>query len=362
MPFRAFVRPILALTAVLCAGTALAEPAVLKSSSPGTGLYEVVVSEALGRVYVAAAGSRGEDNGAILGLDPTTLDVKETIQLGKEAGYGLGLNDKTRTLYTTQTRTGTVAAIDLASGKVVATIKHGEDAHLREAVVDEDANRIYVTAFTRGDEPGEVWIIDGATNTLAGTIGGLKGGVTGMALDAKSQRLFVTAMQANELYEIDLAGPKVKRSFPAGGESPVNVAYDAEGDRLFVANQGSGTLTVLSAEDGAVLESIPTGEGALGVSFDPERGIVYVANRRGGFVSLVDAKELKVVANVVTGSMPNTVAIDEATGTVYVTNKVKSVPRPPRPEGAPAQAAGSPPPRPPVMVDPNGDTVTIVTP
>lgn len=359
MPTRAFIRPFLAVTLALCAGTALAEPAVLKSASPGTGLYEVVVSEALGRVYVAAAGERGQDNGAILGLDPATLEVKETIALGKDAGYGLGLNDRTRTLYTTQTRSGSVAAIDLATGKVVATIRHGEDAHLREAVVDEEANRVYVTAFARGDEPGAVWIIDGATNTLAGTIGDLKGGVTGMALDTKGKRLFVTAMQSNEILEIDLAAAKVARSFPAGGESPINLAYDALGDRLFVANQGSGTLSVLNAEDGAVLASIPTGEGALGVNFDPERGVVYVANRRGGFVSLVDAKELKVVANVVTGSMPNTVAVDEATGRAFVTNKIKSVPRPPRPEGA---AAGSPPPRPPVMVDPNGDTVTIVTP
>ncbi len=359
MPCRRLMSPIIALTLALYAGTALAEPAVLKSANPGTGLYEVVLSEALGRVYVAAAGSRGDDNGAILGLDPTTLEVKETIQLGKEAGYGLGINDRTRTLYTTQTRTGTVAAIDLASGKVVATIRNGEEAHLREAVVDEDANRIYVTAFTRGEKPGEVWIIDGATNTLAGTIGDLKGGITGMALDAKGNRLFLTAMQTNEIYEIDLGTNKVARTFPAGGEGSVNVDYDADGDRLFVANQGSGTLTVLNAKDGAVLASIPTGEGALGVRFDPKRGIVYVANRRGGFVSLVDAEELKVVANVVTGSMPNTVAIDEATGRAYVTNKLKSVPRP---EGARAQAAGSPPPRPPMMIDPNGDTVTIVTP
>lgn len=361
MPCRRLMAPILAVTLALYAGTALAEPAVLKSAQPGDGLYEVVVSEALGRVYVAAAGSRGADNGAILALDPATLEVRETIQLGKDAGYGLGLNDRTGILYATQTRSGSVAAIDLATGKVVATVKHGEGAHLREALVDEEANRIYVTAFTRGDEPGEVWVIDGATNQLAEVIGGLKGGVTGIALDAEGKRLFVTALQSNEIHEVDLGTNKVTRTFPAGGEGPVNADYDAEGGRLFVANQGSGTLTVLNVKDGAVLASIPTGEGALGVRFDPQRGIVYVANRRGGFVSLVDAKELSVTANVVTGSMPNTVAIDEATGRAYVTNKLKSVPRPPRAEGA-AQAAGSPPPRPPLVIDPNGDTVTIVTP
>lgn len=362
MPSRILIAPFFAAALALCGGTALAEPAVLKMTNPGDGLYEIVVSEALGRVYVAAVGERGQENAAILGLDPATLEVKETISLGKVPGFGLGLNDRTKTLYTTQTRDGTVAAIDLATGKVVATLQRGEKAHLREAVVDEDANRIYVTAFTRGETPGEVWIIDGATNTVAGAITDLKGGVTGMALDAKGQRLFVTALQTHLIHEIDLASGKVTRSFPSGGQGPINAAYDAAGDRLFVANQESGTLTALNVKDGAVLADIPTGEGALGVNFDPRRGIVYVANRRGGFVSVVDAKELKVVANVVTGSMPNTVAIDENTGNAFVTNKIKSVPRPPRPEGAAAPAAGSPPPRPPVMVDPHGDTVTIVSP
>ncbi|WP_029352218.1 YncE family protein [Bosea sp. 117] len=343
----------------LLATPVLAEPALVTSSSPGTGLYEVVVSDALGRVYVAAVGERGKDNGAILALDPATLAVKETIELGKEPGFGLGINDKTKTLYATQTRSGAVAAIDLATGKVVATIKQGDKAHVRQVLVDEEANRVYVSAFARGEIPSEIWVIDGATNTIIGTIGDLKGGVSGLALDPKNKRLFVTAMQSNEVHAIDLATGKVIASVPSGGKSPINLAYDAEGDRLFVANQESGDLTVLNARDGALLATIPTGDGALGVSVDPKRGIVYVANRRGGFVSLVDAKELKVIANIVTGSMPNTVAIDEASGRAYVTNKIKTGPRPPRPEGA---SAGSPPPRPAPMIDPNGDVVTIVTP
>lgn len=345
------------LAALLLAGSASAEPAVVKSVKPGDGLYEVVVGN--GRVYVASAGSRGENNGAILALDPKTLEVKETFQLGAEPGYGLGINTRTRTLYATQTRSGRLAAIDLATGKVAATIGEGEKPHVREAVVDEGANRVYVSVTGRRDTPSAIWVVDGAANKLIATIADLKGSVSGIALDAKGQRLFASAMETNEIHEIDLKTNKLARSFPSGGKNAINLAYDAAGDRLFVAHQESGDLTVLNARDGTLVKTIPTGEGALGVSFDAKRNLVYVANRRAGFVTLIDAVKLEPVANVVTGSMPNTVVVDAETGSAYVTNKVKSAGRPRPPEGA---APGGTPPKPVPMIDPNGDTVTLITP
>ncbi|WP_246519772.1 YncE family protein [Ancylobacter lacus] len=371
------------LALALLAGSALAEPAVVTSVKPGDGLYEIVAGKEL--VYVAAAGKRGEAAGRILGLDPVTLAVKQTIELGDDPGFGLGINRRTGTLFATQTRTGSVAVIDLATGKVAAEIKQGDKAHVREVVVDEDADRAYVSVLGRRDAPSEIWILDGAGRKLAGTIGDLPGGVGGLALDAANRRLFATALESNQIHEIDLAAGKLVRSFPSGGKGSINLAYDAAGGRLFVANQESNDLTVLDAKDGTLLATIPTGEGALGVTYDPARNLVFVANRRGGYLSIVDGKELKVLAHVVTGSMPNTVALDPASGRVYVSNKVKTAMRPPRPAtaegGAPAGAAPAPQPvaaapgapaappaggpggpRPAPMIDPYGDTVTLVTP
>ncbi|MCK0197227.1 YncE family protein [Ancylobacter sp. 6x-1] len=392
----ALLAPRLSLRAGLLATAAFllmpayaeAEPQVVKSVKPADGLYEVVVGN--DRVYVAATGPRGSDQGKILALDPKTLEVKETIALGDDPVFGLGINTKTKTLYGTQTRDGVLAIIDLATGKVVGTVKKGEKSHVREVLVDEDADRAYVSIFTRGETAGEVWVVDGAKKELAGTITDLPAGVSGLALDPKGKRLFVITMLNNEVHIVDLASGKVVKDMPTGGKGSINVAYDPNGNRLFIANQESNDLTVLNADDGTVLATIPTGEGALGVAYDPARNLAFVANRRGGYVSIVDGKELKVVANVVTGSMPNTVAIDKAGGGIFVTNKVKTGMRPPRPAEGPAPAgappagapgataaapagaapAGAPPAggpggpggRPAPMIDPYGDTVTLVTP
>lgn len=390
-----FARPRLRLRSIALAtvavfglaGAAFADPEYVKSAKPGAGLYELVFSAPMNRVYVAAAGARGASETFVYALDPATLETKETIALGDDPVFGLGINNKTKTLYGTQTRDGSLAVIDLASGKVVAKLAKGEKAHVREVAVDEAANRAYVTVTGRRDKSSSVWVIDGAKNEIVDTIDDLPGAVTGIALDAKGNRLFLSALESNEVHVVDLGSKKVT-TFPSGGEGAINLAYDASGEQVFVAHQGSGEVAVLDAKDGKVVKKIPTGAGALSLAIDSGRSILYVANRQGGFVTLVDTKTLEPIANVVTGSMPQTVTVDAASGNAYVSNKLKTAgrPRPPAPPAgaaaapgaAPAPAAqqaaapaGAPPagpggegqrPRPVPMVDPFGDTVTLIKP
>lgn len=382
MPIDAtFARPCLrslALATVALvglAGAALADPEFVKTVKPGAGLYELVFSAPMNRVYVAAAGTRGATETFIYALDPATLETKETIALGDDPVFGLGINNKTKTLYGTQTRDGSLAVVDLATGKVVAKLAKGEKAHVREVAVDEAANRAYVTVLGMRDTPSAVWIVDGAKKEIVDSIDDIPGGIAGISLDAKNNRLFLSALQANEVVVVDLATKKVTNRFPSGGEGAINLVYDASGDQVFVANQGSGEVTVLDAKDGKIIKEIPTGAGALSLAIDPQRSLLYVTNRQAGFTSLIDTKTLEPVANIVTGSMPQTVAVDVATGNAYVSNKMKSAGRPPRPAtpsaggtaapGAPpaaAPAGEAPRPRAVPMVDPYGDTVTLIKP
>ncbi|MBO1074562.1 YncE family protein [Roseomonas marmotae] len=320
-------------------------PAVLRSARVYPGLYEVVVSRATGLVHVAATGPRGANAARILGLDPQSLEVRSQIELGDEPAFGLGLNDVTGVVYTSNTRSGTVSAIDLKAGKVLATLSGGEGGHPRQLLVDEAANRVYVSNFGSRGKPSAIWVIDGTTNTLAGVIteGLAEGGITGLTLDKAGNRLFATALTSNEVVEISLAGGGATRRFPSGGEGPINLAFDPAGQRLFVTNQKSNTLTVLDAATGALVKSLPTGEGPLGVALSPARGLVYVACRRSGTVELFNARDLAPLSSLQTGTHPNTIAIDPRSGLAYVTNKARSGGR------------GAPP-----VDDPDGDTVSII--
>ncbi|HWX48308.1 MAG TPA: YncE family protein [Roseomonas sp.] len=335
----------LARTAAEAGSAAAKAPAVLRSAKVHSGLYELVVSRTTGLVHVAATGPRGAKAARILGLDPQSLEVRSEIELGDKPAFGLGLNDATGMLYASNTSGGTVSAIDLKAGKVVATLSPGEGGHPRQVLVDEAANRVYVSSFGHRERPSAIWVINGASNTLAATIeeGLAEGGLTGLALDKAGNRLFATALTSNEVVEVSLAGNHAVRRFPSGGEGPVNVAHDPAGQRLFVTNQKSNTVTVLDAASGALLKSLPAGEGPLGLALNPANGLLYVACRRSGTVNLFNSRDLTLLASLETGTHPNTIAFDPRNGLAYVTNKARTAGR------------GAPP-----VDDPNGDTVSII--
>lgn len=315
---------------------------VKKKLKPGNSLYEIAYNGKNNSVYVAT--TRGNSNQPVIyRLDATDLAVKDSILLGDAAAFGLGINEKTQILYTSNTRANSVSAIDLKTNKVIATIENGkEKAHTRQVLVDDMNNIVYVS-----DVGGGIWVIDGKTNTYDRQIEDAGLSITGLALDRKKGKLFALNNKSGKVYAYDLKSKLVVDSFATGGERAINLAFDTKGNHLFVSHQGSGNVTVLDADKGTVLNTIPTGEGALGITYSPEKNFVYVANRGAGTVSIIDAANYHIVSDVKSGSLPNTVAVGKK-GNAYVTNR--------------AQGAGRPKPGeiPKPSNDPEGDIVTLI--
>ncbi|MCY4779597.1 YncE family protein [Sphingobacterium sp. UT-1RO-CII-1] len=309
---------------------------VVGSSAAGRGVYEAVFSQD-GHLYVTGAGSRTNPGGALYKIDPQSLAVLDSISLTKNPPYGIGINNKTQVVYTTNTRTNSVSAVDLKTGKLLATITHGgEKSHTREVIVDEDKNLVYISDV---GEPSSIWVIDGKTHTFSHLIPNTGKTTTGMTFAGSTDKIYVTNMGENAVAVIDVNTKKVEKSFPSGGESPINIVSD--GDRLFVTNQKSGTLTVLDKE-GKLIKSIATGAGAIGVAYDAVKNRLYSANRQTGTTTVIDATSYEVLADLPTGSHPNHVKVNK-NGEAYVINKAKG--------GRPVEGQ-------PVVVDTNGDTVT----
>src|SRR5690606_27367362 len=310
---------------------------VEKSAPAGRGVYEAVINQQDGFLYVTGAGSRTSPGGALYKIDRTDLSIVDSISLTENPPFGIGINNKTQTVYTTNTRTNSVSAVDLKSGKLIATFNHGgEKSHTREVLVDEDNNIVYVSDV--GD-PSSIWVIDGKTNTFSHLIPNTGKTTTGMTFVDGKDKIYVTNMGEDAIAVINTKTKAIEKTFPSGGESPVNIVSD--GKRLFVTNQKSGTVTVLDTE-GTVLKSIETGAGAIGIAYDPVKNRLYSANRQTGTTTVIDANTYAVLADLPTGSHPNHVKVD-AKGAAYVINKTKG--------GRPVEGQ-------PVVVDTNGDTVT----
>lgn len=353
-PLRTFVRtsalvPTMVGAAVLSAAVALSAqsvgtPVVEKLEKVGGGLYELTVGESTDSIYVAstAAGNR-----KIFVLDPRTLAVTNAIDVEAHPANGVAFNNRTRTLYTTNTRSNSIAAIDATTGKVLALLTEpdGGNLHGFRVLVDEEANLVYVTIV---GNPSKVWEIDGATNTLKRQFENAGARSTGLALDKAGNRLFVGSIGDHQVIEIDLAKGEVVGRHPSGGQGTTHLAYDAATGRLFAGHQQSGDVTVLDTKTWNVLKAIPTGAGTLGLALDATRHLLYVANRQAGTVSVINTNSLDVVTNLTAGTMPNTVAVDSRTGDAYVTFKSRPTGRGGRAGGAPAA---------PAPADEGGDTV-----
>lgn len=347
-------------TGVAIAQTAATSPSAGKSVKVGSGLYELAVSQSTGHVYVASAGGRGQASGAAIHvLAGDSLDAQGTVDMAASAPYGVGINDRTQTLYTTNTRSGSVTAIDLKTRKIINTISTEQDksAHLREVVADESTNTIYASSY---GQDGRIWVIDGSKNTLVTLIEKVGNGTSGLVVDSAAKRLYAANIATNDIVAIDTTTREVVERYPAGGERPTNLAFDAKTGKLFVANQNPGTLTVLDTKaKGKLLATVPTGAGALDVEYSAPTNRVFVANRGAGTVTVIDGTTYAVVTHVQTGAAPNTLAIDAKRGLVYVTNKARpGGGRRGRGDGAAAPATPPPPP----AEDPGADTVTVIRP
>lgn len=301
----------------------------------GDNIYQPVVNQVDGAVYISAAGSS-----KIYKLDPKTLVPVDSIAL-ENAPMGLGISNKNQTLYSTS-RNALVTATDLKTGKQTSIANPVKGASAREVFVDDTRNKVYVTSVRAG---GGIWVIDGATNTFEKYIYNLGSALTGGSIDSKTNTIYATAMGDNKVIVVDAETGVVQKRFAAHGERPTNVFFEPTGNRLFVANQATENITVLDAEKGELIATVPTGKGALGINYNPEKDHIYVANRHGKTVSVIDGKTYKVIKTLEMEALPNTVAINFKTGDVYVTNKQAAAERGSKEKPAPVK---------------NGDTVSLI--
>lgn len=361
-------------TAMGCAQQAIAAPTVEHSVKVDERVYEIAVNPETKAVYAAVTGSREVDKKTgkkavtpgIVVLDAKTLEQVDKIATGEVTPFGLAINHRTQKLYAADTANEQVAVYAIDSGDEVALIKNsGEQSnHLRQTVIDEKANKIYVSAFGGMERDGKmgpksgIWVIDGKTDTLEAVMTDPVQSAAGLAIDVENNRLYVSDLNNSEIAEIDLQTQKVLRKFASVAASKdakpeafntINLEIDTQNGILYAINQKSGSVSLIDVNSGDIVSTVKTGAGALSARLHPQSGDLYVANRGDGTVSVIDAQSHFVTAHLATGTHPQTIAIDPKTGHVYVSNKAKG-------KGRGADKAAPNP------VEVGGNTVTLITP
>jgi YVTN family beta-propeller protein len=280
---------------------------------------------------VKAVGVGAPDRWDYLTFDPSTdrlylshgdrvdvLDGNTGAVLGSVKGmpggtHGIGIVDVLGKGYTDDGGAGQAAAFDLKTFKVLSRIKAEDDAD--GIVVDPKSGHVFVID---GDS-ADLTVIDPKTDKVVATVkggGGLEFGVA----DGVGH-VFVDGAEKKEMLRIDTATNTVDAHWPMPKcESPHGLAMDTQSRRLFVSCVNK-VLTVVNADTGAVVATLPIGAGTDGAAFDPKRKLIFSANGVDGTISVIredTPDRFTPLGDIKTAVTARTLTINPATGRLYV--------------------------------------------
>jgi YVTN family beta-propeller protein len=139
------------------------------------------------------------------------------------------------------------------------------------------------------------------------------------AYDSSRGEVFVVNQYTSNVRVISTASNTVVATIPVGVK-PVAAVYDGAQGEVFVANSYSNNVSVISDTSNTVVSTVPVGSSPWGVAYDSAKGEVFVANDGSSNVSVISDTSNTVVSTVPVYSSPWGIAYDSAKGEVFVAN------------------------------------------
>jgi YVTN family beta-propeller protein len=141
----------------------------------------------------------------------------------------------------------------------------------------------------------------------------------GVAVSPDGSRVYVANFGGNSVSVINTSNNTVVATV-TGVPSPYGVAVSPDGSRVYVGNQSGNSVSVINTSNNTVVATVTGLDRPAGVVVSPDGSRVYVTNYGGGSVSVINTSNNTVVATVTVGSDPNGVAVSPDGSRVYVAN------------------------------------------
>ncbi|MDM8566354.1 beta-propeller fold lactonase family protein, partial [Candidatus Halobeggiatoa sp. HSG11] len=104
-------------------------------------------------------------------------------------------------------------------------------------------------------------------------------------------------------------------------KEPTAVAINYLTNKIYVANNGSGNVTVIDGYNNNVIKIVRVGDHPGAIAINPQTNKIYVANNGSGNVTVIDGDSYDVIKTVAVGNHPIAIAINTQDNKIYVANE-----------------------------------------
>jgi DNA-binding beta-propeller fold protein YncE len=299
---------VVAALACSCLSTAAAEFKILQTwKIGGAGGWDYLTYDAgSSRLFISR-----DDRVQV--VDPEKGVV--LTEIGDTPGvHGIALADDLGKGYTSNGRDNSVTVFDAKSLRLRAKIKLIDAENPDSIVYDAGTKRV----ITFNGRSGNASVIDAVSDKLVGTIK-LPGKPESAVSDGKGT-VWVDIEDKNLVAVIDLRRGVAAATWPLPGcDEPAGLAIDMVSRRLFVGCHNKKML-IIDADKGAVVQTLPIGDGVDANAFDPEKDLAF-SSQGDGTLTIVreeSADKFSVLQQVATRRGARTMALNPRNHHIYV--------------------------------------------
>jgi YVTN family beta-propeller protein len=269
------------------------------------------------RAYVTNPGSD-----VVSLVDVATAIVLGTIIVGDHP-LGLAINPVRDEVYCVNKNSNTITVIDSTEndpGQAVVRTLSTADMPVR-CLASPDGKYLFVSCIGVGADSITVIDLDTAGEISESPI---SVGIDPQGMAIANNKLYVANSGENHVGVIDIdpasstRWQKMSYNIPVG-ESPFDLASRPDGNFVYVANQGSDTVSVIDTSTDLVVESLNVGDYPYRMATAGD--ILYVTNWLDDNVSIINMDTNQVLASTFgVGSFPQGIGVTSDGETIYVVN------------------------------------------
>lgn len=207
-----------------------------------------------------------------------------------------------------------VTVLDLANRRVHAVFRPGPYRRVHGIRVGRDGARLWMTA----EADSGVVELDARTGEvlMLWKTGGAKSHT--LAVSPDNRRIYVANSGSDSITVIDRV-TVVPRRVPAG-RGPEGLALTADGSELWVTNRADHTVTILKTSGMREIATFPSGGAEpVRIRFTPDGNEAWVTNRRGRTVSVFDVASAALLETVAVEGEPRSLAFSPEGSLAFVT-------------------------------------------